>query len=163
KLLRDVRLALVLVAVFLAAFQCLWVKITDRLGHLTELLRGLAEGQRVPVPPEMVEAVIFQGPGRILQSLMGGESLSIFRPLDLPRTGYVPRRGRATLCVWAIGRAAGALVGELDRGTLELLLAQPVPRSRLILAHFLVDLITIPVLCLGVWAGNWLGGWLFGV
>ena len=39
--------------------------------------------------------------------------------------------------------AAAAVSGELDRGTLELLLSQPVPRNRLILAHFLVDLVVI--------------------
>jgi len=35
------------------------------------------------------------------------------------------------------------VAGELDRGTMELLLSQPVPRNRLILAHFLVDLTVI--------------------
>src|SRR5205814_1434679 len=60
------------------------------------------------------------------------------------------------------GRAAGAIAGEIDRGTMELLLAQPVPRWRLVLAHLCVDLLTIPVLCLSLWAGTWLGTWLVG-
>jgi ABC-2 type transport system permease protein len=65
-------------------------------------------------------------------------------------------------CIWAIGRASGAISGEIDRGTMELLLAQPVPRSRLILAHGCVDLIVIPVLCLSLWAGTYLGSWVVG-
>jgi ABC-2 type transport system permease protein len=65
-------------------------------------------------------------------------------------------------CIWAVGRASGAIAGEIDRGTMELVLSQPLPRSRLVLAHFLVDVLTIPVLCLSLWAGNWLGYWALG-
>src|SRR5205807_8433180 len=61
-----------------------------------------------------------------------------------------------------VGRAAGAIAGELDRGTLALLLAQPVARYRVVLAHLCVDLLTIPLLCLSLWAGTWLGAWLIG-
>jgi ABC-2 type transport system permease protein len=61
-----------------------------------------------------------------------------------------------------VGRAAGAIAGELDRGTMELLLAQPLARSRLILAHLVVDLIVIPILCLSLWAGTCLGYLLVG-
>ena len=43
---------------------------------------------------------------------------------------------------------------------MELLLAQPVPRRLLVIAHFCVDLLVIPILCLGTWLGNALGIWL---
>src|SRR5262249_59662561 len=76
--------------------------------------------------------------------------------------GYVHPRRHTLVCMWAIGRAAGAISGEIDRGTMELLLAQPVPRWRLILAHGCVDLIVIPILCLSLWAGTGLGSWLVG-
>jgi ABC-2 type transport system permease protein len=46
---------------------------------------------------------------------------------------------------------------------MDLLLAQPVPRSRLILTHLYVDLVVIPLLCLSLWGGTWLGAWLVGV
>src|SRR5439155_18928952 len=46
--------------------------------------------------------------------------------------------------------------------TSELLLAQPMPRSRLILAHFTIDLMVIPVLCLSLWLGTWMGTSLTG-
>src|SRR5262249_30989638 len=65
--------------------------------------------------------------------------------------------------IWAIGRSAGAISGEIDRGTMELLMAQPLARFRIVLAHLLVDLMTIPLLCLGMWGGTWLGTWLFGM
>ncbi len=56
----------------------------------------------------------------------------------------------------------GAVAGELDRGTMELLMSQPVPRNRLILAHFLVDCLTLPVLCLSFFAGTEFGLWAVG-
>ena len=43
KLLRDVWLALTVVCLLLAAFQCLWVKVTQRIcGDLVPLISGLA-------------------------------------------------------------------------------------------------------------------------
>jgi ABC-2 type transport system permease protein len=75
---------------------------------------------------------------------------------------YVHPLTQTILCVWAIGRASGAVAGELDRGTMELLLAQPLPRRTLILAHLCVDAIVIPALCLAMWAGTWVGAWAVG-
>jgi ABC-2 type transport system permease protein len=162
KLLRDVRVAILIVALLLAAFQCLWVKIVERLsGQLLPMLLWLAAGRNVS--GEEVQQFIFQGPGRVLQTLMGGAEINLFRPMDMLSIGYVHPLVQTILCIWAIGRAAGAIAGELDRGTMELLLAQPLPRYRVILAHFFVDWLTIPILCLSLWAGNWLGAWLVGI
>jgi ABC-2 type transport system permease protein len=158
KLLRDIRLALVLVAVLLAGYQALWAKITYRIsGELMPMLAWLA--RRGGVGLDEVEKTIFEGPGRVMKTLIGGENISLFRVTDAMSIGYVHPLTQTILCIWAIGRAAGAVAGELDRGTMELLLAQPVPRHRIILAHLLVDLVTIPILCLSLWAGNWLGIW----
>jgi ABC-2 type transport system permease protein len=45
---------------------------------------------------------------------------------------------------------------------MELLLAQPLARARVVLAHLCVDLLTIPLLCLSLWAGTCLGHLLVG-
>ena len=45
---------------------------------------------------------------------------------------------------------------------MELLLAQPLSRARLVLAHFCTDLVVIPVLCLSLWGGTLLGARLVG-
>jgi ABC-2 type transport system permease protein len=45
---------------------------------------------------------------------------------------------------------------------MELLLAQPMARARILLAQLGVDCLTIPVLCLCLWSGTWLGTWLVG-
>jgi len=161
KLLRDIRTPLIVVALFLAAFQCLWAKITERiLGQLAPFLFGLADASGLV--PKDVEEVVFQGPGRILRTLIGGEKITLDQAMDMMSIGYVHPLIQTLFCVWAIGRAAGAVAGELDRGTLELLLAQPLARYRLILAHLIVDLITIPLLALSLWGGTCLGAWLVG-
>jgi ABC-2 type transport system permease protein len=158
KLFRDVRLALLIVALLLAAFQCLWAKITERISG--EILNMFSQ-QGISV--FIIRNIIFQGPGKIIQTLMGGESIRLDQAQDMLSIGYVHPLIQTILCVWAIGRASGAIAGEIDRGTMELLLAQPVARPRVLLAHFLVDWLAIPILCLSLWLGTWLGSSLVGL
>jgi ABC-2 type transport system permease protein len=161
KSLRDLRLPLLVVALLLAGFQCLWVKITQRVtGELLPMIMGLAAAQKFS--PGQVEEVLFEGPGRLVRTLMGGESISLMRAMDVLSIGYVHPLVQTILCIWAVGRSAGAISGEIDRGTMELLLGQPIGRWRIILASFLVDLLTIPLLCLSLWGGTWLGSWIVG-
>lgn len=161
KLLRDVRVSLILVALLLCAFECLWVKITQRItGQLVPLLTGLAAAQKISLIE--VEQTIFEGPGKIIKTLMGGETIQLDKAMDILSIGYVHPLVQTIFCIWAVGRASGAIAGEIDRGTMELLLAQPLARFRLILAHLCVDVLTIPLLCLSLWSGTWLGSWLVG-
>lgn len=161
KLIRDVRLPLLVVMLLLAGFQILWVKATQRVTtNLAPLFQGLANAQGLGVPE--MEKRIFSGPGQIVQSLVGGETIRFEKATDVMSIGYVHPLMQVLFCLWAIGRAAGAIAGELDRGTMELLLAQPVPRGRVVLAHLITDLILIPLLCLSLWAGVALGWWLIG-
>jgi ABC-2 type transport system permease protein len=161
KILRDLRLPLLVVALLLAGFQMLWVKITQRTsGELIPLFAGLAAAQKMRL--DDFQAILFKGPGKIMQTLMGGESINLENAMHMLSIGYVHPLMQTVFCVWAIGRASGAIAGEIDRGTMELLLAQPVPRGRVVLAHALVDLLTIPVLCLSLWGGTWLGTRLVG-
>jgi ABC-2 type transport system permease protein len=150
KLLRDVLVGLVVVCALLFAFQCLWAKVAERIGQLlVELTRA--------VPFVEVARQLFSGPGQIIQTLMGGETIDLMRAPDRVSISYVHPLTVTILCVWAVGRSSGAIAGEIDRGTMELLLAQPVPRWRLVLAHFGVDAVTIPVVALSIWAGTWVG------
>src|SRR5436190_22662555 len=156
KLLRDLRLALAVVAFLLGAFQCLWYKVTERIiAELSPFFSTLAS--LGGLTNKDVQEVLFAGPGKIVRTLVGGDQLDFDSVMDMLSIGYVHPLMQTIFCIWAVGRAAGAIAGETDRGTAELLLAQPLPRSRVILAHFCVDLITIPVLCLSLWFGTWLG------
>ncbi len=159
KLLRDYRGPLLVVMFLLGAFQCLWAKITERiLGRLTPLMSTLSGAAGLKL--EEVEDIIFEGPGSLIRNVIGGESISFDRAMDVMSIAYVHPLMLTLFCIWGVGRAAGAIAGEIDRGTMELLLAQPVARSRLVLAHLGVDLILIPALCLSLWAGTCFGVWL---
>jgi ABC-2 type transport system permease protein len=158
KLLRDVRWALLAVALLLGAFQFFWAKVTDRiLGKFAPLLNAL--GALGGLSAEELERRIFEGPGRLTRTIIGGEQVHLDSAMDMLSIGYVHPLMVTVFCIWGVGRAAGAIAGEIDKGTMELLLAQPLARWRVLLAHLLVDLITIPLLCAALWAGNWVGAW----
>lgn len=161
KLLRDLRTGLAVVAVLIGAFQILWYKVVDRiLGELSPFFTALASAGGLT--QKDVENVFFSGPGKLVRTIIGGEQVTMDRAMDLLSVGYVHPLIQTILCIWAVGRAAGAIAGEIDRGTMELLLAQPLARFRLIAAHLCVDLVTIPILCLSLWAGNYLGIYFIG-
>lgn len=161
KLLRDVRWGLLVVALVLAAFECVWVKTSQRVVvEMSPFFSGLA--QRGGLVMDDLKSQLFRGPGKAVQTMLGGDDVRFERALDVLAIGYLHPLMQVVLCLWAIGRAAGAIAGELDRGTMELLLAQPLARSKLIFAHLVVDLITIPVLCLSLWVGQLAGLWLMG-
>lgn len=156
KLLRDVRTALIVIALLLFGFQILWVKVTQRaVTQISPFFTTIAS--RAGINAKLIEEQLFAGPGKIVQMMAGGENMHFERAPDMLSIGYVHPLIQIILCVWAIGRAAPALAGELDRGTLELLLAQPVPRGRVVLAHFLIDLMTIPLLACSMWLGTFAG------
>ncbi len=59
------------------------------------------------------------------------------------------------LCVltWSISRGSDVVSGELGRGTLEMMLAQPITRSRMILAHACISVSGLAILCLASLGG----------
>jgi ABC-2 type transport system permease protein len=156
KLLRDVRIALLVVCSLLLAFECLWARITQRITE--EILPTVTRH----VPLAVLMDVLFRGPGQIIQTLMGGDLIDLRSAHDVLSISAVHPLIQTILCIWAVGRAAGAIAGEIDRGTMELLLAQPITRRRLVLAHLLVDVMVIPLLCLAMCAGQTLGVAIFG-
>src|SRR5262245_28925406 len=159
KLFRDVRLTLLVVALFLGLFQVLWAKVTERvLGRLAPFFNTLAD--MGGLTPKDIESVLFEGTGKIVRTIIGGDRVVLDNDMDMLSIGYVHPLLQVLFCVWSIGRPAGAIAGEIDKGTMELLLAQPLARSRVIAAQLLLDLTTIPLLCLSLWAGNWIGAWL---
>jgi ABC-2 type transport system permease protein len=155
KILRDLRWPLFFVGLLLFAFQTLWAKVTDRV--VAELLPAFAK-QKVPV--DLIAKILFQGPGKIIQTIMGGEMIHLNNPMEMLTIAYVHPLTQVILCVWAIGRAAGAFAGEIDKGTMELLMAQPVSRRRVVLSHLAVDAVVIPMLCLAIFSGTTFGAWV---
>ncbi len=157
KLLRDLRPSWLIVALLLFCFQLLWARVTSRITG--EILVSL---NRLGVSVDAIRNIIFEGPGQAIQAIIGGADIRIERAGELMTVSYVHPVTLLLLCLYAAGRSAQAIAGELDRGTMELLLAQPLRRSHVILAHVLVDLLTLPPLCLAMWLGTWAGAWLTG-
>lgn len=156
KLLRDVRGPLLVVWLLLFLFSAFWVKIAQRVtAEIAPFFNGLAAASKAN--PRAMEEVLFKGPGRVSQAVMGGAEFRFDRPTDFLATELLHPVVLFLCCLWAVGRSGAAVSGELDRGTMELLLSQPVPRNRLIFAHLIVDAISIPALCLAVVAGTQVG------
>lgn len=161
KLLRDVRLPLLVVCLLLFAFSAFWVKIAQRVtAEIAPFFNGIAAVSKVN--PKLFEEIVFKGPGRVSQSVLGGAEIRFERPTDFLAVELLHPVVLILVSLWAVGRAGSAVAGELDRGTMELLLSQPVPRDRLILAHLIVDAVVIPAVCLSVFAGTHAGLWAVG-
>src|SRR6056297_1999246 len=62
--------------------------------------------------------------------------------------------------IWCISRGSDVISGELGRGTLEMLLSQPIRRRTLMFSHAIVSVVGLALLCLCVWAGIGLGVYL---
>jgi ABC-2 type transport system permease protein len=161
KLLRDVRLQLAAVSLLLFGFAGLWVKVTVQVTTQITPLLGLA-GQLQGFGSDFFLNLFFRGPGKLIQTFLGGEEARFTNPEDTLALVTTHPLVQAIVCIWAIGRAAGAIAGEIDRGTMELLLAQPVARRKVVLAHLLVDATVIPILCLALFAGLHFAVWLVG-
>ncbi|CAN5432416.1 hypothetical protein BH11PLA2_BH11PLA2_36630 [soil metagenome] len=156
KLLRDIRWPLLAVSLLLLAFSILWVVIAQRVtSEIAPFFNAVAGLNKLD--PKIFEEVLFKGPGRVSQAVMGGGEVRFDEPTDFLAVEMLHPVILTLAWLWAVGRAAGAIAGELDRGTMELLVSQPVPRSRLILAHFIVDCVVIPVFVLSIMAGVRIG------
>ena len=157
KLLRDLRVGLIAVCVLLCVFEFLWCKVTQQS---VQFMREL-EWQLPGGASQFTELLFQQEAGKMIQKLIGGENVSLGEGRDSLTIGYVHPLVLTILCVWAVGRAAGAVAGELDKGTMELLLAQPIARWRVIASHLCVDALTVPAVCLAMWAGTLVGAFAF--
>ena len=59
--------------------------------------------------------------------------------------------------VWGITRGSDAVSGQLERGTMEMVLAQPVKRTELFVSQALATTSAAAVLASILWLGTWLG------
>jgi ABC-2 type transport system permease protein len=57
------------------------------------------------------------------------------------------------LSMWAIGRASSAVAAEVERGTMDLMLSRPVPRSAYLASHVSIALAGLAILAIGLLAG----------
>lgn len=121
-------------------FGFLWLRVwlTSQLslGRLRLILNLLPEQwERLsPVPFEQIATSV----GRI--------ALGYDEPLVL-----------LVMTVWSIGRGSDVVSGELGRGTMEMLLAQPVRRISVLWSHASVTIVGTAVLATAAWLGTYAG------
>lgn len=129
-----------LAACSLAVFSFCWLRVwivsrvdTDRFRQILELIPG--DWQRF-LTVDVTWLITYEG--RI--SLAYDELLVV-----------------GLVAIWAIARGSDCVSGELGRGTLEMLLAQPVSRRAVFLTQAGVTMVGIAVIAFSTWLGTWLG------
>lgn len=147
----DLRRHLFGTCLILFLFCGLWVKITDRFAN--EIIPALLK----KISYKDLMAIIFEGSGKFLQTLLGGDSMNFSKAGDIMTIHTIHPLILTILSLWCIGKGASTLAGETDKGTMELLLAQPIARWKIITTHLLYDLLTLPLLFLSMFLGAWLG------
>lgn len=158
KLVRDIRWPFLATGVLVFVFPFLWSLIAKRmLGQIAPFFEAL--GNMGGMSNKDLEAVLFSGPGKLMRTLIGGERVDLNQAMDFLSVCLVHPALQTILGLWAIARSTQAIAGEIDRGTMELLLAQPISRFRVWLGHFLIEggailllgLLTVGGLSLGAW------------
>ncbi|MFO0818116.1 MAG: ABC transporter permease subunit [Pirellulales bacterium] len=129
-----------LVACILAVFAFCWVRVwmvsridTERFTAILDLLPG--EWKKFTVV-EMDWLITYAG--RI--ALAFDEPIVVFG-----------------MSIWAIARGSDVVSGELNRGTLEMLLAQPVSRLQVLGHQAAVTLCGVVLIAAAAWLGTWSG------
>jgi ABC-2 type transport system permease protein len=119
------------VALFAFAWVRVWVVSLLDMGQFSAILEQLREFEKFA--PISFDA-LFTYQGRV--------GMTFDEPIVI-------------LCtvVWCISRGSDVVSGELGRGTMEMLLAQPISRAKLLWSHAAVAIGGLCLLCLAVWAG----------
>lgn len=100
----------------------------------------------------------------ILEQL--GDVVSTFSPVPIAHllsftgriaVGYDDALVVLVVIAFAIARGSDVVAGELGRGSLEMLLAQPVSRIQVLWSQAIVTIGGLALLCFATWAGTWVG------
>ena len=62
-----------------------------------------------------------------------------------------------SVAIFAIARGSDAVAGELNRGSMEMLLAQPISRLQVLYSQMLVTVGALLLLAFAAWSGTWAG------
>ncbi len=133
---RHHRASLAWLAFGMLVFEFLITKLapaTDRMQGLLDLL-----------PPPVLD-------------LFGAELRATLSPAGFLAFGWVHPFVLMMLAVWIVRVGAGSLAGEIGRGTMDLLVARPVPRGAIVASAALALAAGLAVLCLAGWGGIALG------
>ena len=138
KSLRDAKWLLLGCSVLMFAFHWIRVWVTSHftMGDVRKLLEFAPEFLKglFAVPPDVIAA-----------------------PAGRLAIGYDDPLVVVIMSCWAISRGSDSVSGEIGRGTMEVLLAQPVRRSEILLSSVVVNLLGAMTLATFAWLGTYFG------
>lgn len=134
----EARAMLVCCVLLMFAFHWIFVWITSmvKLGPMADFIRTLPEG---------------------IQNLSGVPVQDLATVAGRIGLAYVDAVVLLTAAVWAISRGSDSISGEIDRGTMEMLLAQPVHRLALLLTKIAVMVAGAALIAAACYLGTWCG------
>jgi ABC-2 type transport system permease protein len=138
RLWRQHQLALLVIAAGLFAFEFIVTRVAPAPGEVGFL------GSIVALLPPDVTAFV-------------NDQLSLASPRGVIAFGYLHPFFLALLSAWTIRVGAGALAGEIGRGTMDLIASRPVPRWAQVLAAWIVVGAGLAVLLGVAWTGSAIG------
>jgi ABC-2 type transport system permease protein len=92
-----------------------------------------------------------------LERLSGVPFVDVATPEGRIALAFVDPLVHLGVTVWAIARGSDAVAGELERGTMEMLLAQPVSRISVYVSKAVVTLVGLVLICVALWCGMAVG------
>ena len=110
-----------------------------------------------PAPGEMgfFQTLIAIMPKQVL-AMMGGE-IAISSARGIIAFGYIHPFFLAILTAWTLRVTAGALAGEIERGTMDLIASRPVSRVGQVLSGWTLAVAGIALLATSAWVGTAVG------
>ncbi len=159
RIFRDLRWPLFATGLLAFVFGLIWALIAKRmLGQIAPFFEAL--GQMGGLSNKDMEGALFEGPGQLLRTLLGGERIDLNQAMDFLSVCLVHPTMITILPLWAISRSTQAIAGEIDRGTMELLLAQPVSRVGVWLGHAIAESVAMLILATLAVSGLTIGAWI---
>ena len=159
RIFRDLRWPLLATALLTFIFPLIWSMIAKRmLGQIGPFFEML--GQMGGITHKEIESVLFDGPGKLIKTLLGGDRIDLNQAMDFLSVCLVHPTMLTILPLWAISRSTQAISGEIDRGTMELLLAQPISRFGVWLGHLIAESTAMLVIATVGVSGLVLGSWI---
>ncbi len=124
---------------FVFAWVRVWLTSHFKTQHIRKMLTEFA--------PEFVQKMLPPGVDvDVVASTAGRIAISYEEPLVMVLSGF-----------WAVSRGSDSVAGELGRGTMELILAQPVRRIEWLVTHGVATLLGAAILAASAWLGTWTG------
>ncbi|HWB09945.1 MAG TPA: ABC transporter permease subunit [Pirellulales bacterium] len=135
KTVGDARLLLAGLTLLMFGFNWLFVWLTSlvELGAFSVFLRAM--------PAEM-------------ESLIGVPFAKVATTTGRIALAYIDPVVIFTMVTWSFARGSDVVSGEIGRGTMEILLAQPVSRRQLLVCHSVVTTAGSALLALAAWLGT---------